>query len=76
LSAGLKKHLLDTPLDVAEMIRGFVARCAIVPVQSLDTGQMYPRAKLPVRGSMEDYDDVTELVVDLFEPALPTSLLS
>jgi len=55
---------------MAEVVRGFVPRCMIVPVQSLDTGQVYPRAKLLVRGNMEDYDNLQELVVDLFEPPL------
>ncbi len=48
----------------------FLPRCVIVPVQPLDTGQVYSRAKLLVRGNMECYDQPDELVVDLFEPAV------
>jgi hypothetical protein len=60
-------HLLRTSFEMAEVVRGFVPRCVIVPVQSHDTGQVYPRAKLTVRGNMKNYDELTEIVVDLFE---------
>ncbi len=50
------EHLLCTSFEMAEVIRGFVPQCVIVPVQALDTGQVHPRAKLKVRGHVEDYE--------------------
>jgi hypothetical protein len=63
-------HLLTTSFEMAELMRRFVPQSVIVPVQSLDTGQVYPRSKLLVRGHMEDYERLDELVMDLFEPPL------
>lgn len=69
------EHLLDTSFEMAEVVRRFVPKCVIVPVQSLDTGQVYPRAKLYVRGNLDDYDELTELIVDLFEPPVHIRLV-
>ena len=41
------EHLVGTSFEMAELIRRFVPRCVIVPVQSLDSGQVYPRASGP-----------------------------
>jgi hypothetical protein len=68
-------HLLATSFEMAEVVRGFVPRCVIVPVQALDTGQVYARAKLQVRGHVDDYDRLDEMVVDLFEPALHVKVM-
>ncbi len=63
-------HLLETSFEMAEIMRGFIPRCIIVPVQSLDTGQVFARAKLLVRANMANREELQEVVVDLFEPAL------
>jgi hypothetical protein len=68
-------HLLATSFEMAEVIRQFVPQCVIIPVQSLDTGQVYARAKLLVRGHVDDYERLDELVVDLFEPALHVRIM-
>ena len=62
------EYLLGASFEMAEVARNFVPHCVIVPVQSLDTGQVYARAKLTLRGNMQDYEAVEELVVDAFEP--------
>jgi hypothetical protein len=68
-------HLMDTSFEMTEVMRQFVPQCVIVPVQALDTGQVHARAKLMVRGHVEDYERLDELVVDLFEPALHVRIL-
>jgi hypothetical protein len=69
-------HLLETSFEMAEVVRGFVPRCVIVPVQSYETGQVYPRAKLMVRANMQNYDELTEIVVDLFEWPVPVRIMA
>jgi hypothetical protein len=69
-------HLLATSFEMAEVVRGFVPRCVIAPVQALDTGQVHARAKLMVRGHLEDYERLDELVVDLFEPPLHVRIMA
>jgi len=73
--AAVLVHLLGTSFGMAEVMRRFVPQCMIVPVQSLDPGQVYPRAKLLVRGDVGDYDQLEELVVDLFEPPVYIRLM-
>jgi hypothetical protein len=60
--------LVGSSFEMAETIRRLIPKCVIVPIQAWDGGQVYPRAKLYVRGSMEDFEQVDEIVVDLFEP--------
>lgn len=69
-------HLLETSFEMAEVVRGFVPRCVIVPVQALDTGAVYARAKLFAREDMADPDYLTEHVVDLFDPPVHIRLIS
>jgi hypothetical protein len=69
-------HLLRSSFEMAEVVRGFVPQCVIVPMQSYDTGQVYPRAKLWLRGNMQNYDDLSELVVDLFKAPLHIRIMS
>ncbi|MEX0610818.1 MAG: hypothetical protein WD229_01750, partial [Pirellulales bacterium] len=68
-------HLVDTSFAMAALLRRFVPKCGIVPVQALDTGQVQPRAKLSVRGCMENCEQLDELVVDLFEPPVHIRLM-
>jgi site-specific DNA recombinase len=73
-------HLMDTSYEMAEVIRGFVPRCVIVPVQAIDSGQVHPRAKLLVRDvglsqSIPEAASLRELTVDLFQPPVHIAML-
>jgi hypothetical protein len=74
--ADVLEHLLQTSFEMAEVVRGFVPRCVIVPVQSWAGGQVYPRAKLLVRGNLQNREDLTELVVDLFDAPVHIGLMA
>jgi Resolvase, N terminal domain len=60
--------LVGSSFEMAETIRRLIPKCVIVPIQAWDGGQVYPRVKLYVRGNMEDFEQLDEIVVDLFEP--------
>lgn len=62
--------LVGSSFEMAETIRRLIPRCVIVPVQAWDGGQVYPRAKLYIRGNIADFEQLDEVVVNLFEPPL------
>jgi len=62
--------LVGSSFEMAETIRRLIPKCVIVPIQAWDGGQVYSRAKLYVRGNMEDFEQLDEIVENLFEPPL------
>ena len=69
----LLNYLIETSFEMAEVMRGLVPRCVIVPVQAFDSGQVHPRAKLYLHAvhsvsSAGETDAFEELRCDLFEP--------
>jgi len=70
------KLLLDTSYDFAGVIREFFPTFMIQPIQTLNSGQVYPRGRLAFCPSMlaSDGGAATEVVFDLFRIPDPIRL--
>lgn len=70
------EYLINNSFEMAEIIRGFIPKCSVVPVQDLANGLVHPRVKLYVRSNMNDPECLEKLICDAFEAPLHIRHLS
>ncbi|REJ64989.1 MAG: hypothetical protein DWQ31_19585 [Planctomycetota bacterium] len=69
--------LINTSFEFADVMRTFFPRFVVQPIQTLDSGQVYPCGKLHFHADEngDDIGELTEVVLDLFKVPDPIRLM-